>query len=107
MSEDEADGRPHYKEMPDPRIVKAAHQPGQPGKLNRLPDREAGEYRQNSENDRSGVCMLLKRVIGLALDRLGTKEKIMLHHRPHAGQVARRKQYLPVVSAEKLIAEVN
>ena len=31
----------------------------------------------------------------------------MLHHRPHAGNIPRREQNLPVVSAENLVAEIE
>src|SRR6267154_73053 len=93
--------------MPDARPVKSSHHPGQPGKLNRLPHREPSQHRQNSQPNRSSVSMLLQRVIRLAYRRLGAEKEVMLHHRPHARNIPRRKQNLPIVPAEKLIAEIQ
>src|SRR5271165_5670161 len=92
MSEYEGKQRPHDEEVPEPGPVESSHQPRQPGKLYRLPDGEAGNYRQGPEPDRGGVSVLLQWVVGFVLGRLGTKEKVMSHHRPYPGKIAVGKQ---------------
>src|SRR5579864_1617307 len=51
--------------------------------------------------------MLLQRVVSLMERGLLPEEEVMLDHRPHAGQVAVGEQDLPVVAAEKLVAEID
>src|ERR1700678_1261842 len=98
----------HEKEnCPDARVMKSSHHPGKPGELNRLPDGEASEYGENAKNDRGGIGLLLQWVIYLAGRRFGTEQEIMLHHRPNAGNVARRKQHLAVIAAKNLIPKIQ
>ena len=82
--EKEEENRPHHRKMPDTGPVKAAHHPGQPGKLHRLPHRKPGEYRQNAQAEHGRVRQLLQRVVNLADNRFGSEEKVVVHHGPDA-----------------------
>src|SRR5271166_25027 len=107
MSQDETQNRPHHREVPDPCIVKPSHHPRQPGKLDRLPYAQTSDHRKHSQPDRRGVSLFLQRVVGFAQRGLRPEKEIVLHHRPHSGNVAMSEQHLPVVAAEDLIAEIH
>src|SRR3954469_24804321 len=51
--------------------------------------------------------MFLERVIRFFRRRFGSEEKIMPHHGPHAGNIARNKQDLFVVTTKELISHVQ
>src|SRR5579863_6289110 len=51
--------------------------------------------------------MLLERIVRLVLLRFWTEGKVVLHHRPHAGNVTMSKQNLTIISSEDLISEID
>ena len=93
--------------MPQPRPVEAAHHPGQPRELDRLPDGESGEHGKHAEHHHGRVGVLLQRVVGFANRRLLSEKEIVLHHRPDAGDITVGEQNLAVVSAEKFVPEID
>src|SRR6266536_2412398 len=107
MAEYECQQRPHDYKMPQAGIMKTTHHPRQPGKLHRLPDSNARKDRQHAQHKCGSVSVLLQRIVSFFYRRLGAEEKIVAHHRPHAMNVARRKQDLPIIIAEYLIAEIQ
>src|SRR5271155_791123 len=106
MSQHKKQNPPHHGKMPDARIVKASHHPGEPRKLNRLPYAQSGEYREHAQTNRAGISLLLQRVVGFAHRRPWSEKEIMLHHRPHAGEITMREQNLAVIPAENLVTEI-
>src|ERR1700677_5203168 len=99
MSQHEKENCPHYREVPEARVMNSPHHPVKPGELNRLPDGEASEYGENAKNDRGGIGLLLQWVIYLAGRRFGTEQEIMLLDWPNASDSARRKQHLAVIAS--------
>src|SRR5689334_4394018 len=51
--------------------------------------------------------MLLKRVIDLACWRFRPPEEVITHHRSHTRNITAHEEYLPVVAAENLVAQVH
>src|SRR6266849_6278492 len=97
----------HRREMPHAREMKTTEQKCQPRELDGFVQDDPSEQRQRAERYGGGVSQLLQRVVLTRRRGLGTKEKIVPRHRPHAWDVMEREQHRTVMPADDLIHDIN